>query len=58
MREGRFYRFWVYIVTSPSGTLYIGVTGNIDVRIRQHKAAVLEGFTKRYGCKRLVYYEC
>lgn len=52
MRDGRFYRFWVYIVCSPSGTLYIGLTGYINVRIKQHKTQALEGFTKKYGCKR------
>jgi putative endonuclease len=57
MRDGRFYKFWVYIVCSPSGTLYIGLTGYINVRIEQHKNEALEGFTKKYGCKRLVYYE-
>jgi predicted GIY-YIG superfamily endonuclease len=57
MRDGRFYKFWVYIVCSPSGTLYIGPAGYINVRIEQHKNEALEGFTKKYGCKRLVYYE-
>jgi putative endonuclease len=57
MRDGRFYKFWVYIVCSPTGTLYVGVTGRINVRIQQHKTAALEGFTEQYGCKRLVYYE-
>lgn len=57
MRDGRFYKFWVYMVCSPSGTLYIGLTGYINVRIKQHKTEAVEGFTKQYGCKRLVYYE-
>jgi hypothetical protein len=30
MREGRFYKFWVYVMTSSSGTLYIGMTGFVD----------------------------
>ena len=57
MREGRFYKFWVYIIASPTGTLYIGMTGFIDTRIFQHKSGELDGFTKKYKCNRLVYYE-
>jgi hypothetical protein len=33
MREGRFYKFWVYIMASRIGTLYIGMTGIVDTRI-------------------------
>jgi len=57
MRDGRHYKFWVYILTSPSGTLYVGVTGFFDRRIRQHKYDTLEGFTRKYQVHRLVYYE-
>ena len=57
MREGRFYKFWVYIMTSGSGTLYVGMTGFVDTRIFQHKSGELDGFTKKYKCNRLVYYE-
>ena len=57
MRDGRFYKFWVYIMSSPSGTLYVGMTGFINTRTAQHKARILEGFTKDYKCCRLVYYE-
>lgn len=57
MREGRFYKFWVYIMTSSTGTLYIGMTGFVDTRIFQHKSGELDGFTKKYNCDRLVYYE-
>lgn len=49
--------YWVYIVTSRSGTLYIGSTSNLMRRIWEHKNGILEGFTKQYGCTRLVYYE-
>jgi len=48
----------VYILASGrNGTLYIGVTSELPVRIRQHKLEVIEGFTQRYGCKRLVWFE-
>ncbi len=57
MRDGRFYKFWVYIVGSRTGTLYTGMTGFFDTRIGQHKLGLIEGFTKKYGCNRLLYYE-
>jgi putative endonuclease len=49
---------WVYIMTNrPDGTLYIGVTSDLLRRVWEHRNDVLEGFTKRYGLKRLVYFE-
>jgi putative endonuclease len=57
MREGSFYKFWVYIIVSRTGTLYIGVTGYLARRIRQHKIESIEGFTQKYKVHRLVYYE-
>jgi putative endonuclease len=53
----RDYQFWVYIMASKSGTLYIGMTNDIDVRVAQHKSGEFEGFASKYGCDRLVYYE-
>ena len=48
----------VYIATSKSyGTLYIGVTSDLHQRMAQHSQGLLEGFTKRYGMKLLVYFE-
>ena len=48
----------VYILANnPNGTLYIGVTSNLVQRVWQHKNDVAEGFTKRYGVHRLVWYE-
>ncbi|MBI5222736.1 MAG: GIY-YIG nuclease family protein [Candidatus Magasanikbacteria bacterium] len=49
--------FYVYIMASKSGTLYVGSTENIISRVYEHKNGLLEGFTKRYNCSRLVYYE-
>ena len=40
-----------------NGTLYTGVTSNLLQRIYQHKHGLTDGFTSRYDCKRLVYYE-
>mgnify|MGYP003631007141 CR=1 FL=1 len=49
---------WVYIMTNkPRGTLYVGVTADIARRAWEHREGVAEGFTKRYGLKRLVYME-
>lgn len=49
---------FVYILASQKkGTLYVGVTSDLANRVAQHKEKVAEGFTKRYGVSRLVYYE-
>jgi putative endonuclease len=49
---------WVYIMTNrPNGTLYTGVTSNLARRVYEHREGLIEGFTKRYGLKRLVYCE-
>ena len=48
----------VYIVASaPNGVLYIGVTSDLSGRMDEHTKGLLEGFTKKYGVKLLVYYE-
>jgi putative endonuclease len=48
----------VYILASKrNGTLYIGVTSDLVKRIWEHKTDIVEGFTKRYGVHRLVWYE-
>ncbi len=57
VRDCGFYKFWVYIMASPTGTLCVGVTGNFDRRVGQHKSGAIEGFTEKYACHRLVYYE-
>ena len=50
--------FCVYMLASQrNGTLYVGVTSDLVKRIWQHKGGVVEGFTKKYQLKRLVYYE-
>lgn len=48
----------VYIMASyKGGTLYIGFTGDLENRVIEHQGGLMEGFTKRYGVKRLVHYE-
>ncbi len=47
-----------YIMASGrNGTLYLGVTGNLWRRVRQHKQGEIDGFSKTYSCKRLVWFE-
>ena len=48
----------VYIMASQrNGTLYIGVTSNLPRRAYEHRNGPIDGFTTRYGCKILVWYE-
>ncbi|MGF1456491.1 MAG: GIY-YIG nuclease family protein [Alphaproteobacteria bacterium] len=48
----------VYIMANRrNGTLYTGVTSNLAQRVHQHKEGQADGFTKRYGCKLLVFFE-
>ena len=48
---------YTYIMGSSTGTLYIGVTSDIFDRATQHKNGLYEGFAKKWGCTRLLYYE-
>ncbi len=49
---------FVYIKASGrNGTLYIGVTSDLPRRAWQHREGRVPGFTRRYGCKLLVWYE-
>ena len=50
--------YYVYVLANkPRGTMYVGVTSNLVQRIWQHKEEQVEGFTKKYGVKLLVWYE-
>jgi putative endonuclease len=50
--------YWVYILASrDNGTLYIGVTNDLARRAAEHRAGLVEGFTRKYAVKRLVYFE-
>jgi len=49
--------YYVYIITNHSGTLYVGVTNDLERRVMEHKEFKIDGFTKRYRINRLVYYE-
>ena len=53
MKEG-----WLYLIASKrNGTLYLGVTSDLRQRIWQHRTGAIEGFSKKYGCTRLVWTE-
>jgi putative endonuclease len=54
MRE---HKYCVYIVASRSRVLYIGVTNNLERRICEHRTSAIQGFTSRYRCHRLVWFE-
>ena len=50
--------YWIYILANrPCGTLYVGVTNDLIRRIYEHREGVVEGFSKTYCVKMLVYYE-
>ena len=50
--------FYVYLLANRrNGTLYVGMTDNLVVRVCQHREGVVPGFTKQYNIKMLVWYE-
>lgn len=49
--------YFVYILGSESGTLYVGMTSNLERRIHQHKHDLIPGFTSNYSINRLLYFE-
>jgi putative endonuclease len=54
MHEGSYF---TYVMASRSHTLYIGVSGDLHKRVFQHKWKEHGGFTARYNCDRLVWFE-
>jgi putative endonuclease len=49
---------YVYIITNTNNTvIYVGVTSNLYARTYQHKVGAYPGFTKKYNCNKLVYWE-
>lgn len=53
----RDYNFYVYIMVSSSGTLYVEMTNDLIRRVSEHKEKKVEGFSKKYSCNKLVFYE-
>ncbi len=57
-KQGVKVNAYIYIMSNKKdGTLYIGVTNDLIRRVYEHKEAVVDGFTKRYNLKTLVYFE-
>jgi len=51
-------QYYIYIITNIRNTvLYIGVTNNLKRRIWEHKNKIIKGFTYKYNCNKLVYFE-
>lgn len=49
--------YYTYIVASRTHVIYIGMTGNIEHRMAQHRNHAFDGFTAKYRCDRLVWFE-
>src|ERR1700694_2186447 len=57
LRALRALSYYVYIMSSKSGVLYIGATNDLERRVFEHQQGLLEGFTKKYRVTRLIYVE-
>lgn len=51
------HNYYVYILCSTNGVLYVGMTNDLVRRVAQHRNGEIAGFTKRYNVHRLVYFE-
>ena len=53
-----FKRYYTYILTNKyNEVLYIGVTNDLARRVAEHRSGTIPGFTQKYNCHKLVYYE-
>ena len=58
MRESEEPQYFVYMMTNKNKTvLYTGVTNSLERRVWQHRTKAIPGFTKKYNCDRLIYFE-
>jgi putative endonuclease len=56
--KGNYHQYYVYILSNmKNGTLYIGVTNDLERRMVEHKNKLVEGFTSKYGLTKLIYFE-
>ncbi|WP_298552703.1 GIY-YIG nuclease family protein [uncultured Algibacter sp.] len=52
------HQYYLYILSNKkNGTLYIGVTNDLERRMFEHKNKLVEGFTEKYGLDKLIYFE-
>jgi putative endonuclease len=58
MRKPNVHQYAIYMMTNKNKTvLYTGLSNSLERRVWQHKKGAVPGFTKKYNCNRLVYYE-
>ena len=57
MQGRRNKEYFVYIVSSDTGVLYVGMTNDLVRRMHEHRTGSVGGFSKKYGIGRLIYYE-
>lgn len=58
MRRPNVHQYFLYMMTNTwKNVLYTGVTNSLERRVWQHKNETVDGFTKKYNCHHLVYYE-
>ena len=58
MLRGNYYQFYVYLLSNQkNGTLYIGMTNDLERRMVEHKNKLVDGFTKKYNLTKLMYFE-
>lgn len=50
-------QYYVYILASISGVLYVGMTNNLERRTFEHQHGLIDGFTKQYHVKKLVWFD-
>lgn len=50
-------KYWVYIATNKSNTLYTGVTNNLQRRMYEHQNKLIKGFTEKYNINKLIYFQ-
>jgi|TARA_B100001971_G_C18153115_1_gene516978 putative endonuclease len=56
--KGNYYKYYVYLLSSKkNGTLYIGVTNDLERRMFEHKNKLVSGFTAKYNVNKLMYFE-
>ena len=58
MAHRNVYQYYLYILSNKyNGTLYIGITNDLERRMFEHKNKLIKGFSKKYSLNRLVYFE-